>query len=143
MEKVPFGRSSAMEPVAAARLPPACSTASSDNSAPRRTTPVCSSATGPGMTAVYDLGDGTAAVSTTDFFVPIVDDPHAFGRIAAANAISDVYAMGGTPLMAIAILGWPVDKLDPEVAGRVLEKGALHLCRSRHSAGRRPRHRFS
>ena len=77
--------------------------------------------------AVYDLGDGTAAVSTTDFFMPIVDDPHAFGRIAAANAISDIYAMGGTPLMAIAILGWPVDKLDPEVAGRVLE-GGRSIC---------------
>ena len=73
--------------------------------------------------AVYDLGDGTAAVSTTDFFMPIVDDPFSFGRIAAANAISDIYAMGGRPLMAIAILGWPVDKLEPEVAGQVLEGG--------------------
>ena len=77
--------------------------------------------------AVYDLGDGTAAVSTTDFFMPIVDDPHTFGRIAAANAISDIYAMGGQPLMAIAILGWPVDKLEPEVAGRVLE-GGRSIC---------------
>ncbi len=77
--------------------------------------------------AVYDLGDGTAAVSTTDFFMPIVDDPHAFGRIAAANAISDIYAMGGQPLMAIAILGWPIDKLAPEVAGRVLE-GGRSIC---------------
>jgi len=77
--------------------------------------------------AVYDLGDGTAAVSTTDFFMPIVDDPHSFGRIAAANAISDIYAMGGRPLMAIAILGWPVDKLDPEIAGRVLE-GGRSIC---------------
>lgn len=77
--------------------------------------------------AVYDLGDGTAAVSTTDFFMPIVDDPHAFGRIAAANAISDIYAMGGQPLMAIAILGWPIDKLAPEVAGQVLE-GGRSIC---------------
>ncbi len=77
--------------------------------------------------AVYDLGDGTAAVSTTDFFMPIVDDPYAFGRIAAANAISDIYAMGGKPLMAIAILGWPVDKLAPEVAGQVLE-GGRSIC---------------
>lgn len=77
--------------------------------------------------AVYDLGDGTAAVSTTDFFMPIVDDPRNFGRIAAANAISDIYAMGGRPLMAIAILGWPVDKLDPEVAGQVLE-GGRSIC---------------
>ena len=77
--------------------------------------------------AVYDLGDGTAAVSTTDFFMPIVDDPFSFGRIAAANAISDIYAMGGRPLMAIAILGWPVDKLAPEVAGQVLE-GGRSIC---------------
>lgn len=77
--------------------------------------------------AVYDLGDGTAIVSTTDFFMPIVDDAFDFGRIAAVNAISDVYAMGGTPMMAIAILGWPVDKLPPEVAQRVLE-GARSAC---------------
>ena len=73
--------------------------------------------------AVVDLGDGTGIVSTTDFFMPIVDDSHTFGRIAAANAISDIYAMGGTPLMSIAILGWPIDKLPPEVAGAVLEGG--------------------
>ncbi len=73
--------------------------------------------------AVYDLGDGTAMISTTDFFMPIVDDPLTFGRIAATNAISDVYAMGGTPLLAIAILGWPIDKLPPEVAGLVVEGG--------------------
>lgn len=73
--------------------------------------------------AVYDLGDGTALISTTDFFMPIVDDPHTFGRIAATNALSDVYAMGGQPLVAIAILGWPVDKLEAEVAGTVIEGG--------------------
>ncbi len=73
--------------------------------------------------AVYDLGDGSAIISTTDFFMPIVDDAFSFGRIAAANAISDVYAMGGNPLMAIAILGWPLDKLAPEVAQQVLEGG--------------------
>jgi selenide,water dikinase len=61
--------------------------------------------------AVYDLGNGEAVISTTDFFMPIVDDPFTFGRIAATNAISDVYAMGGVPLMAIAISGWPLDKL--------------------------------
>ena len=77
--------------------------------------------------AVYDLGDGTAVISTTDFFMPIVDDAHDFGRIAAANAISDVYAMGGRPLLAIAVLGWPVDKLPPAVARRVLE-GARATC---------------
>lgn len=73
--------------------------------------------------AVYDLGDGTAVISTTDFFMPIVDDPLTFGRIAATNAISDVYAMGGTPMMAIAILGWPINTLPPEVAGLVVEGG--------------------
>lgn len=73
--------------------------------------------------AVFDLGDGTALVSTTDFFMPIVDDPEDFGRIAAVNAISDVYAMGGTPLVAIAILGWPINTLPPEVANQVIEGG--------------------
>ncbi|WP_430973102.1 selenide, water dikinase SelD [Sunxiuqinia rutila] len=73
--------------------------------------------------AVYDMQDGTAIISTTDFFMPIVDDPFTFGKIAAANAISDVYAMGGKPLLAIAILGWPIDKLAPEVAQKVLEGG--------------------
>ena len=73
--------------------------------------------------AVYDLGNGTAVVSTTDFFMPIVDDPHTFGRIAATNAISDIYAMGGKPIMAIAILGWPINVLSPEVAQQVIEGG--------------------
>jgi selenide,water dikinase len=73
--------------------------------------------------AAYDLGNGTAMISTTDFFMPIVDDAFDFGGIAAANAISDVYAMGGKPLMAIAILGWPVDKLPAELAQRVIEGG--------------------
>ena len=77
--------------------------------------------------AVYDLGNGTALISTTDFFMPIVDDPYDFGRIASANAISDVYAMGGKPVMAIAILGWPIDKLSPEVAQKVLE-GSRAIC---------------
>ncbi|OGX85349.1 selenide, water dikinase SelD [Hymenobacter lapidarius] len=77
--------------------------------------------------AVYDIGGGQAVISTTDFFMPIVDDAYDFGRIASANAISDVYAMGGRPLLAIAVLGWPVDKLPPEVAARVLE-GARSIC---------------
>ncbi len=77
--------------------------------------------------AVYDLGDDSAIISTTDFFMPIVDAPFTFGRIAAANSISDVYAMGGAPLMAIAILGWPLDKLSPEVAQQVLE-GGRSIC---------------
>ena len=73
--------------------------------------------------AVFDLGNGQAIVSTTDFFMPIVDDPFDFGQIASANAISDIYAMGGKPLMAIAVLGWPLDKLPPAVASCVLEGG--------------------
>ncbi|MEO7175730.1 MAG: selenide, water dikinase SelD [Saprospiraceae bacterium] len=73
--------------------------------------------------AVYDMGNGTAVISTTDFFMPIVDDPFTFGRIAATNAISDIYAMGGKPLMAIAILGWPINKIAPEVAAQVMEGG--------------------
>lgn len=77
--------------------------------------------------AVYDLGNGTAIISTTDFFMPIVDDPYEFGRVAAANSISDVYAMGGKPLMAIAVLGWPVNKLPAEVAQKVVE-GGRSIC---------------
>jgi selenide,water dikinase len=73
--------------------------------------------------AVYDMGNGIGIISTTDFFLPIVDDPFTFGQIAATNAISDVYAMGGKPLMAIAILGWPIDKIAPEVAAQVMEGG--------------------
>ncbi len=78
--------------------------------------------------AVMDIGNGDAIISTTDFFMPIVDDAFDFGRIASANAISDVYAMGGEPIMAIAILGWPLDKLPPEVAAQVLE-GSRTICR--------------
>ena len=77
--------------------------------------------------AVLDLGNGTALISTTDFFMPIVDDAFDFGRIASANAISDVYAMGGKPVLAIAILGWPIDKLPAETARQVLE-GARAIC---------------
>lgn len=73
--------------------------------------------------AVYDIGNDTGIISTTDFFMPIVDDPFDFGRIAATNAISDIYAMGGKPIMAIAILGWPIDKLAPEIARKVIEGG--------------------
>ncbi len=77
--------------------------------------------------AVYDLENGTALISTTDFFMPIVDDPYEFGRIASANAISDVYAMGGKPILAIAILGWPVNVLPPSVAQKVIE-GSKSIC---------------
>ncbi len=65
--------------------------------------------------AAFDLGDGTSVLSTTDFFMPIVDDPFTFGKIAATNAISDIYAMGGRPLMAISIFGWPIEKLPAKV----------------------------
>ncbi|WP_226666932.1 selenide, water dikinase SelD [Microbulbifer aggregans] len=77
--------------------------------------------------AVYALDDERGVVSTTDFFMPIVDDPFDFGRIAATNAISDIYAMGGDPLMAIAILGWPVNLLPPEVAREVI-RGGRAVC---------------
>lgn len=73
--------------------------------------------------AVMDLGDGTAIISTTDFFMPIVDDPSDFGQIASVNAISDIYAMGGEPLMAIAILGWPINAIPADIAGQVVEGG--------------------
>ncbi|QEA38592.1 selenide, water dikinase SelD [Pistricoccus aurantiacus] len=78
--------------------------------------------------AVFDLEDGRGMIATTDFFMPIVDDPFDFGRIAATNAISDVYAMGGTPVMALGILGWPLDKLSAEIAGDVVA-GAQAVCR--------------
>jgi selenide, water dikinase len=78
--------------------------------------------------AVYNLGNGHALISTTDFFMPVVDDPFDFGRIASANAISDVYAMGGKPILAIAILGWPVEKIPAALASKVLE-GSRHICR--------------
>lgn len=77
--------------------------------------------------AVYAIDEERGVVSTTDFFMPIVDDPFDFGRIAATNAISDIYAMGGDPLMAIAILGWPVNVLAPEVAREVI-RGGRAVC---------------
>ncbi len=77
--------------------------------------------------AVFEIGDGNCIISTTDFFMPIVDDPFTFGAIASVNAISDVYAMGGMPFMAIAILGWPINTLPAEVAKEVLE-GSRKVC---------------
>ena len=77
--------------------------------------------------AVYAIDEARGVVSTTDFFMPIVDDPYDFGRIAATNAISDIYAMGGSPLMAIAILGWPINVLPPEVAREVI-RGGRSVC---------------
>ena len=79
--------------------------------------------------AVYKLNDSQALVATTDFFMPIVDDPFDFGRIAATNALSDVYAMGGTPIMALAIVGMPINVLSVETIGRILEGGAS-VCRA-------------
>lgn len=73
--------------------------------------------------AVYKLNEEVGIISTTDFFMPIVDDPFTFGRIAATNAISDIYAMGGKPIMAIAILGWPINKLSADVAQQVVDGG--------------------
>jgi selenide, water dikinase len=78
--------------------------------------------------AVMAIDDERVIISTTDFFMPIVDDPSDFGGIASANALSDIYAMGGKPLMAIAILGWPINKLSPKVAGQVLD-GARAICK--------------
>ncbi|PHS38951.1 MAG: selenide, water dikinase SelD [Sulfurovum sp.] len=77
--------------------------------------------------AAFDLGNGTSVLSTTDFFMPIVDDAFTFGQIAATNALSDIYAMGGKPLMAISIFGWPIDKLSAEVAREVID-GGRSIC---------------
>jgi selenide,water dikinase len=77
--------------------------------------------------AVYRLNDEQALIATTDFFMPIVDDPYDFGRIAATNAISDVYAMGGTPIMALALVGMPIDKLPVEVIGQII-RGGESIC---------------
>jgi selenide, water dikinase len=83
----------------------------------------------PDDAAVWQLDDGTCVIATTDFFMPVVDDPYDFGRIAATNAISDVYAMGGKPIMALAILGIPVDKIAPETVREIL-KGGNAACAS-------------
>ena len=77
--------------------------------------------------AVYKLNDEQALIATTDFFMPIVDDPYDFGRIAATNAISDVYAMGGTPIMALALVGMPINKLPVETIGLII-KGGESIC---------------
>ncbi|MBV8249169.1 MAG: selenide, water dikinase SelD [Comamonas sp.] len=78
--------------------------------------------------AVYRINDEQAIVATTDFFMPIVDDPYDFGRIAATNALSDIYAMGGTPLMALAIVGMPINVLPHDVIAKILE-GGESVCR--------------
>src|SRR5438477_11770104 len=79
--------------------------------------------------AVYKLNDTQALVATTDFFTPIVDDPYDFGRIAATNAISDIYAMGAKPIMALAILGMPLDKIPLDLVRSVL-RGGEAVCAS-------------
>jgi selenide,water dikinase len=81
--------------------------------------------------AVWRLNDSQALVATTDFFMPVVDDPFDFGRIAATNALSDVYAMGGTPILALAIVGMPIALLDPETIGRILAGGASVCAEAR------------
>ena len=77
--------------------------------------------------AVWQVDDNTCVIATTDFFMPMVDDPFDFGRIAATNAISDVYAMGGRPIMALAILGMPIDKMAPEMVREIL-RGGQAVC---------------
>src|SRR5450830_1645270 len=77
--------------------------------------------------AVYQLNAEQALIATTDFFMPIVDDPFDFGRIAATNAISDVYAMGGSPIMALALVGMPINKLPLDVIGKII-KGGESIC---------------
>ena len=81
--------------------------------------------------AVFQLNERQAVVATTDFFMPIVDDPYDFGMIAATNAISDVYAMGGTPLFALALVGMPIDKLPVETIRRILDGGEAVCARAR------------
>ena len=88
--------------------------------------------------AVWQIDDQNCIVATTDFFMPMVDDPRDFGRIAAANAVSDVYAMGGNPIMALAILGMPLDKLPVEMVRDILARGRLDLRRGRHPGRGRP-----
>jgi len=78
--------------------------------------------------AVYSWNEEEGLISTTDFFMPMVDDAYTFGKIAAANALSDVYAMGGKPMMALAILGWPIERIPSAMASQVLE-GARYICR--------------
>ena len=92
--------------------------------------------------AVYRLNDEQALVATTDFFMPIVDDPFDFGRIAATNAISDVYAMGGRPIMALALVGMPIDKLPVETIAPDPRGRRVGVPRGRHSDRRRPHDRF-
>ena len=115
-----------------------------DRAWPGRATarPSCSSAWTTATTpAVVRLERHTAVVSTADFFTPVVDDAYDFGRIAAANALSDIYATGGRPIMALNLVGWPRDVLPVELLGEVL-RGGLDVCRqARMPCRRRSQHR--
>ena len=93
--------------------------------------------------AVWQIDDNHCVIATTDFFMPVVDDPRDFGRIAATNAMSDVYAMGGKPIMALAILGMPLGKLPVEIGPRDSRRWRLDLCRGGHSGCRRPFDRYA
>lgn len=86
--------------------------------------------TGSDDAGVYRISESTALVQTVDFFTPIVDDPHAWGQIAAANALSDVYAMGGEPLTALQLVGWPRSDIPMELLGRVIEGGASIMAKA-------------
>ena len=92
--------------------------------------------------AVYRLNDEQALIATTDFFMPIVDDPYDFGRIAATNAISDVYAMGGRPILALALVGMPVNVLPTQTIGTHPRRRRLGVPRGRHPDRRRPHDRL-
>ena len=114
-----------MAAAAAASSPRRCSNSCSPINRPQRPTASCWSAPRPSDdAAVWQVDDNTCIIATTDFFMPMVDDPYDFGRIAATNAISDVYAMGGKPIMALAILGMPVDKIPVEMVREILKGGA-------------------
>ncbi len=78
--------------------------------------------------AIYDIGNGQLLISTVDFFTPVVDDPYLFGKIAAANALSDIYAMGGKPLLALSVLGFPVDELSTDIAKQIVQ-GGIDTCK--------------
>ena len=93
--------------------------------------------------AVWQLDDDTCIIATTDFFMPMVDDPFDFGRIAATNAISDIYAMGGRPIMALAILGMPIDKVPPEMVREILKGWIAGLPDGRNSRSRRSLDQFA
>ena len=92
--------------------------------------------------AVYQINESQAIVATTDFFMPIVDDPFDFGAIAATNAISDVYAMGGTPLFALALVGMPINTLPTDTIRKILAGGESVCAKRRHSDCRWSQHRF-